>query len=135
MVIFNFMNNTHYVLLAFLATLLTYLLTVLGSLSVFLFKKVNEKLMSFMFGFGAGVMIAASFFSLILPALNQVEQTDNEYSWVIIVLGFLTGGLFILLIDLFMPHLHINADRSEGIKTKFNKKILLVLSIRRTRAV
>lgn len=129
MVIFNFINETHYVLLAFLATFLTYVLTMVGALSVFLFKKVNEKLMSFMFGFGAGVMIAASFFSLILPALNQVEQNNSEYNWVVIVLGFLSGGLFILLIDLFMPHLHINSNKSEGIKTKCSKKILLVLSI------
>ena len=97
--------------------------------SVFLFKKVNEKIMSFIFGFGAGVMIAASFFSLILPALNQVEQSNNKVGWIIIVLGFLSGGLFILLIDLFMPHLHINSNTCEGIKTKCSKKILLVLSI------
>lgn len=129
MVIFNFINNTNYILLAFLATMLTYLLTMLGALSVFLFKKVNEKIMSFMFGFGAGVMIAASFFSLILPALNQVEQSNNKVGWIIIVLGFLSGGLFILLIDLFMPHLHINSNKCEGIKTKCSKKILLVLSI------
>jgi len=129
MVIFNFINNTNYILLAFLATLLTYVLTMLGALSVFLFKKVNEKIMSFMFGFGAGVMIAASFFSLILPALNQVEESNNTLGWIIIVSGFLFGGLFILLIDIFMPHLHINANKSEGIKTKFSKKILLVLSI------
>jgi len=109
--------------------MLTYLLTMLGALSVFLFKKVNQKIMSFMFGFGAGVMTAASFFSLILPALNQVEENDNQYSWGIIVLGFLCGGLFILLIDIFMPHLHINSTETEGVKTNFNKKILLVLSI------
>ena len=131
MVIFilEFLNNTNYILLAFLATLLTYLLTMLGALSVFLFKKVNEKIMSFMFGFGAGVMVAASFFSLILPALNQLEEGNNNNSWIIIVSGFLTGGLFILLIDLFMPHLHINSNKTEGVKTKFSKKILLVLSI------
>ena len=85
--------------------------------------------MSFMFGFGAGVMIAASFFSLILPALNQLEENNGKNTWLIIVGGFLTGGLFILLIDLLMPHLHINSVQTEGIKTKFSKKILLVLSI------
>lgn len=126
-VIIDFLNNTNYILLAFLATLMTYLLTMLGALSVFLFKKVNEKIMSFMFGFGAGVMIAASFFSLILPALNQVK--NDSYGWIIIVLGFLSGGLFILLIDIFMPHLHINSNKCEGVKCKVNKKILLILSI------
>lgn len=128
-IILDFLSNTNYILLAFLATLMTYFLTMLGALTVFIFKKVNEKVMSFMFGFGAGVMIAASFFSLILPALNQVENNENKYGWLIIVSGFLFGGLFILLIDLLMPHLHINANECEGIKTKCNKKILLVLAI------
>ena len=123
------LNNTNYILLAFIATLLTYLLTMFGASSVFLFKRINEKLMSFMFGFGAGVMVAASFFSLILPALNQLESSNKSNSWIIIVSGFISGGLFILLIDLLMPHLHINSTKTEGIKTKFSKKILLVLSI------
>lgn len=128
-IILHILNNTNYIILAFLATLLTYLLTMLGSISVFLFKKVNEKIMSFMFGFGAGVMIAASFFSLILPAINQLESNDKTSGWITVVSGFLCGGLFILLIDLLMPHLHINSEKTEGIKTKFSKKILLVLSI------
>ncbi len=128
-VIIEIMNNTNYIVLTFIATLMTYLLTMIGSLSVFLFKKVNEKLMSFMFGFGAGVMISASFFSLILPALNQIENDEIKYGWLIIVLGFLCGGFFILLIDLLMPHIHINSEKQEGIKAKLNKKILLVLSI------
>lgn len=128
-IIIELIENGNYIWLAFLATLLTYFLTMLGALSVFLFKKVNEKIMSFMFGFGAGVMIAASFFSLILPALNQLENSNTKNSWIIIISGFLCGGLFILLIDLLMPHIHINAIKSEGIKTKISKKILLVLSI------
>lgn len=119
----------NYILMAFLATLLTWFLTMLGALTVFLFKKVNEKIMSFMFGFGAGVMIAASFFSLILPALNQLNEENNKLSWLIIVLGFLTGSIFILIIDLLMPHLHINSTKEEGIKTSLNKKILLILAI------
>ncbi len=128
-VIEKILNDTNYILLAFLATMFTYFLTMLGALSVFLFKKINEKIMSFMFGFGAGVMIAASFFSLILPALNQLELNNKSNSWIIIVGGFLSGGLFILLIDLLMPHLHINESKTEGLKTKFSKKILLVLAI------
>lgn len=128
-IILDFLNNTNYILLAFLSTLFTYLLTMFGAASVFFFKKVNQKIMSFMFGFGAGVMIAASFFSLILPALNQVEHNNQKNGWMIIVFGFLFGGLFILLIDLLMPHLHLNSNKSEGIKTKCSKKILLVLAI------
>lgn len=119
----------NYILMAFLATLLTWFLTMLGASTVFLFKKVNEKIMSFMFGFGAGVMVAAAFFSLILPALNQLNENNNKLAWLIIVLGFLTGSIFILVIDLLMPHLHINATKEEGIKTSLNKKILLILAI------
>lgn len=122
----DFINNTNYILLAFFATLMTYLLTMLGALSVFLFKKINDNLMSFMFGFGAGVMIAASFFSLILPAYKQLENT--MLGWLFIVLGFLSGGLFILLIDLFMPKLHRKNNEAKIKKIK-NQKILLVLSI------
>ena len=123
------MENVNYILLAFLATLLTWFLTMLGAMTVFFFKKINEKIMSFMFGFGAGVMISASFFSLILPALNQLEENNNNLSWIIIVCGFMLGGLFILLIDLFMPHLHINEEKKEGINSGLNRKVLLILSI------
>ena len=125
----SFFIELNPVIQAFLATCFTWLVTALGALTVFLFKKISNKIMAFMFGFGAGVMIAASFFSLILPALIQVEEEGNKYGWLIIVFGFLAGGLFILLIDLFMPHLHINSNKCEGIKTKCSKKILLVLSI------
>lgn len=115
--------------MAFLATIFTWILTMLGALTVFMFKKVNEKAMSLMFGFGAGVMIAASFFSLILPALNQLNETNYKWSWIIIVGGFLSGGLFILIIDLLLPHLHINTTKEEGIKTSWNQKVLLVFAI------
>lgn len=125
----DFLENINYILLAFLSTVLTWLLTMLGSAFVFFFKKVNEKIMSFMFGFGAGVMIAASFFSLILPAVNQLEQENNKFSILILASGFLFGGLFILIIDLLMPHLHINGCKKEGIKSKFSNKILLILAI------
>ena len=114
-----FINNTNYILLAFFATLMTYLLTMLGALSVFLFKKINDNLMSFMFGFGAGVMIAASFFSLILPAYKQLENT--MFGWLFIVLGFLSGGLFILLIDLFMTKLHSKNNEAKIKKIKNHK--------------
>ena len=115
----DFINNTNYILLAFFATLMTYLLTMLGALSVFLFKKINDNLMSFMFGFGAGVMIAASFFSLILPAYKQLENT--MFGWLFIVLGFLSGGLFILLIDLFMSKLHRKNNEAKIKKLRIRK--------------
>ena len=100
----------YYVKIAFYATLFTWFVTALGASMVFLFKKVSNKIMSLMFGFGAGVMIAASFFSLILP-------------------GILFGGLLIFLIDVFIPHMHINKETPEGISSSWSRKILLVLAI------
>lgn len=115
--------------MAFLATLFTWFLTMLGALTVFMFKKVNENIMSLMFGFGAGVMIAASFFSLILPAMNQLNDMKSKISWIVLVTGFLSGGIFILIIDLLLPHLHINKTKEEGLKTSWSQKVLLVFAI------
>lgn len=114
--------------LTILLTLFTWGLTALGAASIYLFKHVNNKVMSLMFGFGAGVMLAASFFSLILPGMELSEEL-NQKVWLICGLGFLTGGLFILLIDLFMPHLHLDKTEPEGVKSHLNSKILLILAI------
>lgn len=111
-----------------LATLFTWGITALGASTVFLFKKVNPKLMSLLFGFGAGVMIAASFFSLILPGMDLATKL-NQNVWLIIGIGFLTGSLFILLIDLFLPHMHIEKNEAEGVKSKLSRNFLLILAI------
>ncbi|MCM1514462.1 MAG: ZIP family metal transporter [Anaeroplasma bactoclasticum] len=114
--------------LALLATLMTWGLTALGGAMVFAFRKTSEKLMSFMFGFGAGVMIAASFFSLLLPGIDKAEEMGQNAA-IVLGLGVLVGTLCIYLIDRFIPHLHLQAEVPEGKKSSWNRKILLVLAI------
>ena len=118
------------ILLALFATLFTWALTALGSAMVFFFKKINQKALNSMLGFAAGVMIAASFWSLLKPAIQMTEE-QGGIPWVPAVTGFLAGGAFLLLIDSILPHLHLGRKRSEaeGIKTSWKRSILLVLAI------
>ena len=83
-----------------------------------------------MLGFAAGVMIAASFWSLLKPAIEMAEE-NGSIPWVPAMVGFLAGGAFLLLIDKLLPHLHMGLaiDKSEGIKTQWQRSILLVLAI------
>jgi len=120
--------NLNSFLLTLFATLFTWGITALGAATIFLIKKINHKLMSFMFGFGAGVMIAASFFSLILPGL-ELSKTLNQPAFIIIGAGFLCGSLFILLIDLFLPHMHIDKNTPEGLSSNLSRKFLLIFAI------
>lgn len=118
------------VMQAFIATMFTWLVTALGASVVFFFKTINRKVLDGMLGFAAGIMIAASFWSLLAPAIEMSENTGKP-SWLPAVVGFLTGGLFLWIIDKILPHLHLGYSKSEaeGIKTGWNKSILLVLAI------
>lgn len=118
------------VLLAFLATLFTWGLTALGSSMVFFFKTINKKILNCMLGFAAGVMIAASFWSLLNPAIQMAEE-EGMISWVPAVVGFLAGGAFLFIVDKILPHLHmgLSRDRAEGIKTTWQRSVLLVMAI------
>lgn len=115
---------------AFLATLFTWGVTALGAASVFLVKGVNQKLLDWMLGFAGGVMIAASFWSLLSPAIEMAEVQDVT-PWLPPAVGFLLGGLCLRGIDRVLPHLHLGAPirESEGIKTTWQRSILLVLAI------
>lgn len=117
--------------LALLATLFTWLITALGASMVFFFKSINKKILNSMLGFAAGVMIAASFWSLLDPAIEMAETTTSSQPWLPALLGFLAGGGFLLLVDRILPHLHmgLSMDKAEGIKTSWQRSILLVLSI------
>ena len=117
-----------YLIITILLTLLTWFLTALGSLTIFLFKKINNKFISIMFGFGAGVMIAASFFSLLLPGIEKAESLNQNVA-LIIGLGFFSGCIFILFIDLLLPHMHIGSTNTEGVKSNFSNKLLLIFAI------
>jgi len=118
------------VLLALFATLFTWLVTALGASMVFFFKSINKKVLNSMLGFAAGVMIAASFWSLLKPSIEMARETGG-IPWVPAVVGFMSGGAFLLLIDKLLPHLHLglSVDKAEGIKTDWQRSILLVLAI------
>ena len=111
---------------AFLATCFTWFLTALGAAVVFAFKGINRKVLDGMLGFAAGVMIAASFWSLLAPAIEMAEG-----SWVPAVIGFLLGGVFLWGVDRVLPHLHIGfpMEEAEGVQTNWQRSVLLVLAI------
>ena len=113
---------------ALLATLFTWALTALGAGLVFFFKTINKKALNLMLGFAGGVMVAASFWSLLAPAIDLAEEMGS-ISWLVAAIGFIMGGLFLFLLDHFMPHMHLGAKQAEGSKSSFKRSILLVLSI------
>lgn len=115
---------------ALLATLFTWFLTALGASVVFFFKSVNRKVLDAMLGFAAGVMIAASYWSLLAPAIEMAQELSLP-SWVPATTGFLMGGVFLRLVDMVLPHLHIGfpMDEVEGLKTTWQRSVLLVLAI------
>jgi ZIP family zinc transporter len=118
------------VFLALLATLFTWGMTALGSALVFFFKSINLRVLNMMLGFASGVMIAASFWSLLAPAIDLAEQGPVP-AWFVAAAGFAGGALFLWLADRLMPHIHFSAHNgeAEGIHTKLRRSILLVLSI------
>ena len=118
------------VLQALFATLFTWFLTALGAALVFIFKSINKTVLNGMLGFAAGVMIAASFWSLLAPAIEMAEAS-GMIAWIPAVVGFLAGGAFLLLVDKLLPHLHIGHkdEEAEGIKTSWQRSVLLVLAI------
>lgn len=126
----NWFNNQSPILQALLATLFTWGVTALGAALVFFFKNLNRKILDSMLGFAAGVMIAASFWSLLSPAIEMSESAGKS-AWMPAAIGFLGGGLFLYLVDKFLPHLHLGleVDKAEGVKTSLQRSILLVLAI------
>lgn len=114
------------ILAALVATTFTWLVTALGASFVFFFKTLNRLALDIALGFTGGVMVAASFWSLLNHA---IEMSDG--SWVPAAIGFLLGAIFLFGLDKILPHLHINFKETEveGVKTKWNKTILLVLAI------
>lgn len=119
------------ILLAFLATLFTWGVTMAGAALVFFFKDIHRRVMNLMLGFTAGVMIAASFWSLLSPAIEIVAEEDPGFAWFPATVGFLLGGAFLLLIDKILPHLHrsLPVSKAEGIRTSWQRSVLLILAI------
>ncbi len=115
---------------ALLATLFTWFLTALGAGLVFFFRRINRKVLDGMLGFAAGVMLAASFWSLLAPAIAMAAETGVS-PWIPAAVGFLLGAIFLMVVDKVLPHLHLEFPMSEaeGIKTDWQKSILLVFAI------
>ena len=127
---FEWLLKYNPILLALLATLFTWGVTALGSSMVFFFKSINKRVLNIMLGFAAGVMIAASFWSLLAPAIEMSEASGTT-GWIPAVVGFLAGGAFLFTVDRILPHVHMNlaVDKAEGIKTPWQRSVLLVLAI------
>lgn len=118
------------VMQALIATGFTWFVTALGAALVFFFKTIKYKVLDSMLGFAAGVMIAASFWSLLAPAVEMSEEAGN-LPWLAPLIGFLIGSAFLKLADSLLPHVHIGMpkDKAEGIKTNWNRSVLLVSAI------
>lgn len=124
------------ILQALLAGLFTWIVTAIGSGLVFFFNSSNRKVLDVSLGFTGGVMIAASFWSLLAPSIEYVEMQKelgltNMPTWLAPTIGFFLGALFLFALDKIIPHLHLfdKKNQAEGFNTKWQKTILLVLAI------
>ena len=103
--------------------------TTLGSAMVFFMKnKINDSLEKILLGFAAGVMIAASVWSLLIPAIDMSEAA-NQVPWLPATIGFLLGIFFLLILDSIIPHLHLNDEKPEGLKANLKKTTMMVLAV------
>ncbi|MGJ1196480.1 ZIP family metal transporter [Sphingobacterium spiritivorum] len=124
----SYLSGIHPVLAALYAGLFTWGVTAAGAALVYLFKDVNKKLLNGMLGFTGGVMVAASFWSLLSPAIEM--SGGSGFSKVApAAIGFVLGALFIFGLDKLMPHLHINFKQSEGPKSSLQRTTLLTIAI------
>ena len=113
----------------FSGLMIPFLGTTLGAGTVFFMKgSMNQKLEKMLLGFAAGVMIAASVWSLLIPSIEMTEQAGG-IAWIPACVGFLLGMIFLLLLDSVIPHLHLDSDKPEGPKTKLGKSAMLVLAV------
>lgn len=131
---FDYFLLLHPIMQALIAGLFTWGCTIVGSGFVYFFKTVNQKLLDSMMGFAAGVMIAASFWSLLAPSLEYAEKDYASLAWLPAAIGFLVGGGFIRLIDYIVPHLHLDkpieeAEGSSTLQKGLSKSMLLFLAI------
>ena len=126
--IFSFFEQTPPVLGALYATLFTWGMTALGASFVFLFKTMNRAFLDGMLGFTGGVMVAASFWSLLAPGI-EMSPGEGFVKVIPAAVGFGLGALFIFGLDKVLPHIHINFQKPEGVKTPWHRSTLLVLAI------
>lgn len=109
--------------------LIPFIGTSLGAAAVFIMKnKVSPKIEKTLLGFASGVMIAASIWSLLIPSMEMAEE-QGEIAWLPALIGFFAGVLFLLAIDSIVPHLHLNADKPEGVKSRFSKISMMLFAV------
>ena len=114
---------------AAMGTGFTFFMTALGASVVFMFKKnMGKSIQRAFLGFAAGVMIAASVWSLLIPAIEETEKAGG-IGWIPASGGFVLGGIFLYLLDFLMPHLHLGEKSPEGMKSSFHRTTLLVLAV------
>ena len=126
----NFIFNLNPIIQALLATLFTWAVTALGAALVFMFKKIHKNILDSMLGIAAGVMIAASFWSLLSPAIEKA-QLLNMNSWIIAFLGFFSGGLLLFISDnIYKFYIMKNPKNINETKEKsFKRCLMLIFSI------
>jgi ZIP family zinc transporter len=127
----DWLSGMHPILQALIATLFTWFMTAAGAAMVFPVREMSRRTLDAMLGFAAGVMIAASYWSLLAPAIEMSERM-NVPSWLPAVVGFLLGAVFLRGVDRILPHLHPDmggGSHREGIKTSWHRTTLLVLAI------
>ncbi|MGL5253724.1 MAG: ZIP family metal transporter [Brevinema sp.] len=119
--------RSHPIAQGFYATLFTWFITALGAATVFIFRDIKRKTYNLMLGFSAGVMIAASYWSLLAPGIELSKELNDPF-WIPPVVGFLAGGFFLWGVDQILPHLHRNLEvaHAEGVKTSWQRTTLLV---------
>lgn len=115
---------------ALLATVFTWLMTAIGAATVFIGRELSRRTLDAMLGFAAGVMIAASYWSLLAPAIAMSAEGPLP-EWLPATVGFMLGGLFLFGIDKILPHLHLGfgAEEAEGVSTTWRRTTLLILAI------
>ncbi|MBP6557105.1 MAG: ZIP family metal transporter [Flavobacterium sp.] len=126
--VIDYFESIDPILAAFYATMFTWFLTALGASFVFFFKNMNRVVLDGMLGFTGGVMVAASFWSLLAPAI-EMSEGEGFVKVIPASVGFLLGALFIFGLDKVLPHLHINFKETEGMKSPWQRTTLLVLAI------
>ncbi len=126
----EYIQGFHPVNQALMGTLFTWLLTALGAAVVFFTKEVNKRFLDAMLGFAAGVMIAASCWSLLIPSIEMSMEMEIP-SWIPAAAGFMFGAIFLRIVDRLLPHLHLGMpiEAAEGIKTSWQRSTLLILAI------
>ena len=103
--------------------------TTLGAATVFLMKnEINKKVEKILLGFASGVMIAAAMWSLIIPSIEMAEE-QGKVAWIPAAIGFFLGTVFLLILDHLIPHLHLESDKPEGIKSKLKKTTMMVFAV------